>query len=180
MWTSTVRVSPDVSDAPHLLEQLASREHLALAGHESAQEIELLECQRDGLAVDRDGVGRARQDDGARGQDVARILARRRLSATQQRVHAADQLHHAEGFREVVVGARVEPADGVVFGALRRQHHDGKRLHGGVFANQAEDLEPVGAGKHDVEQNQIGDARLARREELVGLRKAPEPRSPPA
>ena len=94
------------------------------------------------------------------------------MCAAQQRIHAADELHHAEGLRQVIVGARIEPADGVVFGPLRRQHHHGERLHGGIVADHAKNLKPVGAGQHDVEQNQVGNARLARRKELVGLGKA--------
>ena len=43
----------------------------------------------------------------------------------QEGVAPAHQLHHAEGLREVVVGARVEPSHLVVLGALRGEHHDG-------------------------------------------------------
>src|SRR3954449_3106322 len=54
-----------------------------------------------------------------------RLGDRAALAGTaQERADAGDELARAERLDEVVVGAEVEPADAVVLGGLRREHHD--------------------------------------------------------
>ena len=73
------------------------------------------------------------------------------LRATQQRVHARYQLHHAERLRQVIVGARIEPAHLVEFGAFRCEHHNRDVLRRRQTAQLAENLKTIHFGKHDVE-----------------------------
>lgn len=95
----------------------------------------------------------------------------RRRGAAQKRVHATDQLHHAEGLGQVIVGARIKAAYLVELGAFRREHHDGKELRRRVLAQAAENLEPIDLGQHDVEQHQIGKRFSASIEEIAGMAK---------
>ena len=140
---------------------------MALVLHERAQQVELLERERDRLAVDRHRVRRHRERDGPAGKLVVGGDSRS-ARAAQKRVHAADQLHHAERLRQVVVGAGVEAAHGVELGALGREHHDGHVLRGRFCSQHMEDLEAVDLGQHDVEQHELGQALLAGGEELAG------------
>ena len=131
--------------APHVLEQLTARQHASDVAQQRAQQIELLERELDGDAACGNGVLEHAQLDGAALQHIAGGRGRRR-GAAQKRVHAADQLHHAERFGQVVVGARIKAADLVELGAFRREHHDGKELGGRVLAQAAENLESVDLG----------------------------------
>ena len=92
------------------------------------------------------------------------------LRATQQRVHTRYQLHHAERLRQVIVGARIEPAHLVEFGAFRCEHHNRDVLRRRQTAQLAENLKTVHFGKHDVEQHQVGRLLVASLEEIATAR----------
>ena len=73
-----------------------------------------------------------------------------------------EQLGEREGLRQVVVGARVETGDATVDLRAGGQHQDGNTHPRG--AKPAADLEPVGAGHEDVEND-----RVRRRLEIEAL-----------
>ena len=79
-------------------------------------------------------------------------------AAAQQGAAAARELHEGERFGEVVIRAAIERHDLVEFGIFGGEHHDGNRRGGLVGAQAPHDLEAIGVGQHDVEQNRIGDA----------------------
>ena len=165
-------------DAPHLLEQLGTREHEPLVLHEGAQELEFLEGEDDRLAAGAHLMTRGRQLDGAGTQLIGSRRSRRRSPhrwggrAAQQGVHAGDELHHAEGLGQVVVGASIQAAHLVVFRALGREHHHRHMLGGLIGAQAAQNLQPVDARQHDVEQHQVGKTLIAGGEEALGVGKA--------
>ena len=78
------------------------------------------------------------------------LLGRR---AAQLRAHARQQLGEPERLGDVVVGAGVEPADGVHLAVLRGQEHDRHRR--ALLAHALAHLEPVDAGQPDVEHQQV-------------------------
>ena len=67
--------------------------------------------------------------------------------------HARQQLGEAERLGDVVVGARVEAADGVHLAVLRGEEHD--RDGRAALAHALADLEAVDAGQPDVEDQQV-------------------------
>ena len=74
------------------------------------------------------------------------------LNPPQQGAHPRHQLIRIERFDDVIVGATIEAGDlvdGLVAGS---QHENG---NGAFAADRAADLEAIGAGHHDVEDEQI-------------------------
>src|SRR6185312_1246110 len=72
--------------------------------------------------------------------------------ATQRRFHPTAELAHREGLRYVVVGTDLKPGDLVGLGAFRGQHDD---RHLAARAQLAADFDPVAAGQHQVEDDQV-------------------------
>ena len=95
--------------APHVLEQLATRQHAPDVAKQRAQKVEFLERELNGDAACGNGVLEHAQLDGPALQHIAGGRGRRR-GAAQKRVHAADQLHHAERLGQIVVSAGIEAA----------------------------------------------------------------------
>ena len=83
---------------------------------------------------------------GAPGRDAFRVAA-------QDGLDARDELARIERLRQVVVGAHLETDDAVDVLAFCRQHHDGDVFTGGAQA--AADREPVLAGQHEVEHDEM-------------------------
>ncbi len=79
-----------------------------------------------------------------------------RRGAPQPRAHACQQLLERERLDEVVVGARVEPADAIGDRVARCQDENRRAVAGG--AQPAADLEPV-----DVRHQQVEHERVRRR-----------------
>ena len=72
--------------------------------------------------------------------------------APQRRFDAAAELAHREGLGDVVVGADLEPGDLVGLAAFRGQHDD---RHLAARAQLAADFDPVEAGQHQVEDDEV-------------------------
>ena len=83
------------------------------------------------------------------------LLVGRRVGAAQGGPQPGQQLVHAEGLGQVVVGAEVEGGDLVGLGLPHRQHDDG---HGRPAPEAADHVEPVDAGQAEVEQDDVGVA----------------------
>src|SRR5688572_17627435 len=76
--------------------------------------------------------------------------------ATEQRANARYKLAHAEGFGNVIIGAKLESDDTVGFFASCCQHEN---WHTGIFvvtARLTADLQTVQSGQHQVENHEIG------------------------
>jgi hypothetical protein len=69
----------------------------------------------------------------------------------QRHAHPRQQLAHAEGLGQVIVGAGVERGDLVAFLALGRQHHDRR---GRPLTQPASHLQAVDIRQPQVQQNQ--------------------------
>ena len=81
------------------------------------------------------------------------LESRRRVAPAEHGAHARRQLARREGLGDVVVGAELEPDDPVGLFAARRQHD-----HGQVAArpDPPAQRQPVGAGQHHVEDDEVG------------------------
>ena len=73
--------------------------------------------------------------------------------AAERGAEPGEELVHAEGLGDVVVGAGVEGGDLVAFGAAGRQDDD---RHGGPAAEAADDVEAAHAGEAEVEDDGVG------------------------
>ena len=123
MYIKGFRVT-DVVGAPHPVDELATREHPPAVAHQVLEQVELLERQRDRLAVDGDDVTldihahRTRLQHPVTDAGVVVVAA-----APQYRADARDQLTRRVGFGDIVVGPEFEP-DHLVDLAVTRRHHD--------------------------------------------------------
>ena len=69
---------------------------------------------------------------------------------------AGNEFADKERFDDVVVGTQFEADDAVGFRGARGEEDDGGLGEFGVVPDAFADIEAVGIGEHDVEQNQIG------------------------
>ncbi len=79
-----------------------------------------------------------------------------RVRASQDRLHAGEEHPGAEGLGHVIVGAELQARHDVGLLALGREHDDGDALRRLVGLEHPADLEPVEAGQHQVEDDEIG------------------------
>ena len=138
-WTSTVRVSPAKSK-PHTCKQQAlASEDLVRVLHEEGQQIEFawLEVQR--LAAAR---ARWALTSSTRSPDGSCVANRRaggvHLGAPNQRLHARQQLVHAERLGQVVVGADFQPDHWSISASRAVRIRMGRRLTAGFAGPGAE------------------------------------------
>ena len=75
------------------------------------------------------------------------------VGAAEQGAEAGEEFAEFKWLREVIVGAGIEAFDSVVNTVFRREHQDGRALAAGTYGFA--DGEPVDAGNHDVEDDQI-------------------------
>lgn len=122
-------------------------------GEKEPQQLKFLVRQLHARAVRRDDVLGGIERERAAAQ---KRLRRFRTAAAQHGLDAGDELHHAEGLREVVVRAEVEPLDLIVLRALGGCHHDGELGKARARAQPAQQLDAVRAGEHHVEHDQLG------------------------
>ena len=111
--------------APDALEDDRAREHLARVAQEELEQRELgpgqLDRSRSPRRTSRVPGSSSRS---ANRSDSPRPRRRVRRSSARRRASSSSS---ANGFDEVVVGARVEPGDAVPDLVARRQHQDGQR-----------------------------------------------------
>ena len=124
--------------APDGLEDGAVGQHPAGMLRQERQQLEFLRRQPHFFAVPEHPESLAVDDQVAAHDRLAR--RRRRLDAPQRRADAGQQLLGAERLGDVVVGAGVERAHLVAFGAARREHQD---RHARRLAHAAADLDAV-------------------------------------
>ena len=95
----------------------------------------------------------------------------------QERPGARQELGHAEGLRDVVVGALVEQADLLALLVAHGEHEDGKLRS---LANLLDELEPVHAGHREVRHDEVELALLRSARALPARRSSRRPRAPRA
>ena len=76
--------------------------------------------------------------------------------ATNHRPHTAEQLHHAEGFHNVIVRAAVQPLHLVHLLPARRDHDHRQAAGAGVLPEPGQQAVAVLAGQHHIQQHQLG------------------------
>src|SRR3982074_2365298 len=142
-----VRIT-EIVEAPHVLQDLLPRQHLARMTQEQLEELVLSRGQLQQIPIT------SRFTFAGDELDVleAQYLNLARLNPTQQGAHARHQLIGVEGFNNVVVGAAIE-AGGFVDGLVARGEH--QNGNGAFATNRTADLEAVAAGHHDVEDEQV-------------------------
>ena len=90
---------------------------------------------------------------------LQRVALRHGILAPQQGAHTGDQFAHAEGFRDVVVGAEFEPDHPVGLFAARSQHQDRSVGISFMTPDLAADLQPVHSRKHQIQDDQVRGSR---------------------
>ena len=138
--------------APDAVEQEVAGQHLAAADDEQLEQLELLERQRQLLAV-AEGLVVAHVDrESANVQDALILVLR--CGAAQKRLHAGNQLAHGEGLGDVIVRAQLEAENLVHFVALGGQHDDRNIRGGGLALQSSAHFHTVDTRQHDVQENQ--------------------------
>ena len=81
--------------------------------------------------------------------------ARRGGLIAELQLDAGDQFAHEERLHHIIVGAEFQPHDAVRLAGARGQedHRDGGQI--GILADAFADIEAVGIGQHDIQQNQV-------------------------
>ena len=137
--------------APDRAQQLLAVEGVAGPRHQLGQQLELAERDLHGLAVDGHAPQLTVQRDVA---DVEAALDDAAVGAPQHRPDPRAQLGEPERLGDVVVGAGLEPLDGVGLGVQRGQHDD--RDHVAAVAQQPGHVvarRPL--AQRDVEQHDV-------------------------
>ena len=91
---------------------------------------------------------------------------RRAVGAAQQGAHAGDELARAERLHHVVVAADGEADLEIRLAVARGEHEDG---HAPVALDLAAHAEPVEAGQHQVEHDEVGAEAAAEIDALVAV-----------
>ena len=138
---------------------LIATHHTSGGAHQQIQNVELGGGDVDGHVFDPcPPCGRAQSQPS--GGNRLRLAGQRVPRAPQHGSDARRQFFRAEGLREIVVGARVQPQNAILLRAARRQHDD---RDGRTPPQLREQFEPVERGQHDVQQDQIeGPVQRAR------------------
>ncbi len=97
---------------------------------------------------------------------LPRRLGTRALRPAQQRVDTGHHLLRAEGLGDVVVGAELQPDDAVHLVGAGGDHDHGQVGEPVVVADVTADFEPVHAGQHAVEDDEVGAVRMHPRQRV--------------
>jgi len=143
---------------PHIAREHLSRYDAAAVAQEVLEHLEFLHGEVEGLRSPGDFV---------RDQIHLEILVLQledliHSSPAQQRPDTRQELGECERLGEVIVGTLVEADDPVFDGVLRGQ--DKYWRLNATFAQRGEDIDPVAARQHEIEQEEVEGA-LARQEE---------------
>ena len=85
--------------------------------------------------------------------DIELGLHRGRAAPAQQCLDAGQQFRESEGLGQIVVGARLQPADPVVHLAQRAQKQNRRDLLGGPQG--LDDGKPIQLGQHPIDDDQV-------------------------
>src|SRR4030095_8992777 len=139
-------------------QQLLAADDFVAMREEVAQQLELARRQRDAAPLAKDQPLLQPDDDIAE----RKLLAAHRVPVVTAnlRAHPGQQLVHAEGFADVIIGAEIQALDAIALVGARGEQDD--RHARALGAQRPAHLEAADAGQHDVQQQQ--------REGLVGER----------
>ena len=141
--------------APDEVHELVAGERLAGVAGEEQQQLELALGERDLLGGD--GHPARGRVDHELAELERRLRVGARVQAPQHGVDARHELGRRERLDDVVVGAQAQPDDAVGLLAARGQQDD-RRAVAVVLAHAAHHLEPIDAGQHEVEHDEVGRA----------------------
>src|SRR5437667_6615965 len=110
---------------PDLIEQPIAAQGLARMTQKMLQQLKFLARKLHRLTTAQDLVATQVHVDIA--ERIAILLFRKRLCASQNGLHASEQLSDRERLGNVVVGAEFETHNLIHFLAARRKHDDGNR-----------------------------------------------------
>lgn len=78
------------------------------------------------------------------------------FGAPKEKFDAGDQFAGAEGFGDVIIGARLESRDQIGFATTSGEHDDGETMEQIVLASFGENLQTGDAWKQGVEKEEVG------------------------
>src|SRR5690606_31244527 len=136
-----------VEAAPHRRVDLFPRDDALSVANEEREHVELLPRQANGLSAAPDGA-RLEVD-----LDVAEAEHLRTARSTKERLDASEELPHAEGLRELVIGAATKAFDLLVLRPARAQDEHGKL--GEVAAKPSQHVEAIEPRKHAIEDDEV-------------------------
>src|SRR5450759_888635 len=154
--------------SPDALDELLASHRAAGVRDQVGEQVELLAGEVDDLPVDRHAPRRSVDLHAGRAVDGARRGALRPL---EQRADPREQLRHLEGLAEVVVRAGVETLHHVGGVGTRGEHEDRNTVS--AAAETGRDLEPVDAGQHQVQHDEVGTGRRDRLERRGAVGRPP-------
>jgi hypothetical protein len=159
---------------PDPVEQLAPGQRQPGVERQVGEEVELTtgECHH---RVPLSHFAAPRVDDHVAGLEQGGLEVAGRSDPAQDGAHPRHELARREGFRDVVVGAELEPHHAVHFVVSGREHHDGDIARGAQLAAHVEAVELT--GEADVEHHELGSVPLDIAEALfaVASLEHPEP-----
>ncbi len=137
--------------SPDAVEQLFAAKDDAGSAHEELQEAKLSGSESQILIIERHPAAGAVEFNTGGFERT-----RRRRGSAKLELDTRDDFTHEEGFDNVIVGAEFEADNPVCFRRARGQKDNRNLRELGVVPDGFADVEPVGIGQHDIEQNQIG------------------------
>ena len=136
---------------PNGVQQLFAAEDHARPAHQKFQQPELGGGQGEVLAVELHLAAAAVEFDAAGFEQP-----RGRGLRAELELDARDQFADEERLDDVVVRAQLKADDAVGFGSARGEKNNRRLRQFGIVADPFADIEPVGIGQHDIEQDQVG------------------------
>ncbi len=145
-----------IGPAPDLAHEVVAAADRSRLGREGEQQVELQRGEVHLGSPRRRRVARPGRRRGRRASSTAGWSRGERagpLDPAQQGPDPGHDLAHPERLRDVVVGADAEPDEQVGLVGAGRQH---EHRHGALGLDAATHLEPVEAGQHEVEHDEVG------------------------
>ncbi|MPN13802.1 hypothetical protein SDC9_161128 [bioreactor metagenome] len=139
---------------PDLQQQLAMRQHLAMAGNQRRQQTELYGRQVHGHSVTLDIVRRQIHLHRAETRTVAGLVCRRcLLAAAQHHAQPGQQLGHAKGLGQVIIGTGVQRRHLFLFPLARGQDQNRQLAPAAQLGNHGL---AIGIGQPQVQHHGVG------------------------
>ena len=147
--------------APRDVQQVLARQHLAGVGDHGGEELQLLVGQVDLLSADI-RLERFRHDGKLRERESAGL--RRGAEPTEHLLDTHRHLPRGEGLHDIIVRAELQSEHAVHFLVARGEHQD-RRV--ACAADLPADVQPVHAGEHNVQHDEVDPAAAEQIERLL-------------
>ena len=135
---------------PYRIEKLLAAENDAGPGHQELEQAEFGGGQLQFLALQPNPATAAVELEASRFEAFRRRGLRAELD-----LDPGNQLADEERLHHVVVGAQLEPDDAVRLRGAGGEKDHGDRSEFGVRADALADIQAIGIGQHDIEQDQV-------------------------